>query len=572
MNGRKNCIILCLCLLFTVSCGRKRDEGMYSRLLQWDALLQEQPGAIRDSLAALRPGEFSQANRAYYGLLKTIAGDKTYVDFTSDSLINSVESYYRKYAYGSDHHARTLIYQGIVRLRMGVTDSTVYQPLKEALCILHGQKDPNLVLLYFANYFMGDIHEKNGNRDIARQYFQKALTCAKQRDDRPHVFDAYLSLFWNSLAVTDDLSGSKSYLDSLQLYVDNNIEKEYFLLNAESVYACLTQNYEEAIEKEKKKLDIYPSVPVKGDEFRIYYALSNIFSRLNKPDSASYYAREAIAHIEDSTYRLNYLLYDHAADIAAGMNDFQLADDYRRQALSAYDQSVEKRLDTRIRELENRYDLAESENKALKAENLNRLMLAIGGLVLLLAVIPTIYFAKQRCIVLLQGEKLAAEKDRTEAEKRRSDAEAQLLRQQAENQQELLSHYVSFLEIYGSQLDQTRLLSKKVHSKDVKLGEEFDLMLKEGRQRFHKLAETMLTPEDMTELFGIGKSDGILTESDRLLLSMLAAGAGNGQMAALLNTSTKNLKSKKWYLKKKIATNVTADNGFERLLKLFDKE
>ena len=190
----------------------------------------------------------------------------------------------------------------------------------------------------------------------------------------------------------------------------------------------------------------------------------------------------------------------------------------------------------------------------------------------MLAVIPTIYFAKQRSIVLLQGEKLAAEKERTEAEKGRSDAEARLLRQQVETQQELLSHYVSFLKIYGSQLDQTRILSKKVHSKDVKLGEEFDLMLKKGRQRFLKLAETMLTPEDMTELFGISQSGGILSESDRLLLSMLAAGADNEQIAALLNTSTNNLKSKKWYLKKKIAANATADNGFERLLKLFDKE
>lgn len=79
---------------------------------------------------------------------------------------------------------------------MGVADSTAYQPLKEALCILHGQKDSDLALLYFASYFMGDIHEKNGNRDIARQYFQKALMCAKQRDDMPHVFDAYLSLFY----------------------------------------------------------------------------------------------------------------------------------------------------------------------------------------------------------------------------------------------------------------------------------------------------------------------------------------------------------------------------------------
>lgn len=571
MHKRLSCIIIYLCLLFTISCCRKGDEGLYSRLLQWDGLLQGQPEAIRDSLATLYPEELSQDNRAYYGLLKTIADDKTYMDFTSDSLINSVESYYRKHAHGSNHHIRSLIYQGIVRSRKGITDSTVYQPLKGALHILYKQKDPDPTLLYFTHYFMGDIHKKNGNKDIARQYFQKALISAKLKKDRSHIFDSYLSLFWNSLAVTDDLSGSKSYLDTLQLYVDNNIEKEYFLLNAESMYADLTQNYEEAIEKEKKKLDIYPFVRIKGDEFRIYYALSDIFSRLNKPNSAFFYARQAIAHIEDPAYWQNYLLYDHAADIAAGMDNYRLADDYRRQALSAYDQSVEKRLDTRIRELEIRYDLAESENKALKAEARNRLILATGGFVLLLVGILTLYFAKQRSIVLLQREKLAAEKERTEAEKRRSDAEAQLLRQQAENQQELLSHYVSFLEIYASQLNQTRILSKKIYSKDVKLGEEFDLMLKRGRQRFHKLIETMFTPGDMKELFGIGEAEGVLTKSDRLMLSMLATGAANKQIAALLSTSTNNLKSKKWYLKKKIAAHATADNGFEQLLEILGR-
>ena len=253
------------------------------------------------------------------------------------------------------------------------------------------------------------------------------------------------------------------------------------------------------------------------------------------------------------------------------MDNYRLADDYRRQALSAYDQSVEKRLDTRIRELEIRYDLAESENKALKAEARNRLILATGGFVLLLVGILTLYFAKQRSIVLLQREKLAAEKERTEAEKRRSDAEAQLLRQQAENQQELLSHYVSFLEIYASQLNQTRILSKKIYSKDVKLGEEFDLMLKRGRQRFHKLIETMFTPGDMKELFGIGEAEGVLTKSDRLMLSMLATGVANKQIAALLSTSTNNLKSKKWYLKKKIAAHATADNGFEQLLEILGR-
>jgi len=556
-------------LIFSLaSCKREKSETIYSRLELWDAQLNGHLQAVADSLATLSPGELSRGNRAYYGLLKTIADDKTYADFTSDSLINSVESYYRKNARGNNYHIRALTYQSIVRSRMGVTDSTVYQPLKEALRILHKQEEPDLTSLYFASYYMGDIHKENNNHDLSFHYFQQALTYAKLEDNPLHLFDIYLALYWNAM-IQDNYIKGRQYLDTLETFSNLSPDASSFLLNAQAVYLDTQQEYRLAIEKEKEQLLLAPQIKEKPRYFKIFYSISDRYRSLNRLDSAFYYARQAIAHIEDSTYYLNYLLYENAADIASELHDYRLSDDYRRQALSTYEKSVKKRLDTRIRELEKRYDRTESENKALKAEARNRLMLAIGSIVLLSAGILTLYFAKQRSIVLLQREKLAAEKERMEAEKRRLDAEAQLLRQQTETQQQLLSHYVSFLEIYGSQLNQTRTLSKKVYSKDVKLGGEFDQMLKEGRHRFNKLAETMFTSGDISELFGIAESDGILTESDRLLLSMLAASAGSEQIAALLNTSTHNLKTRKSYLKKKIADHATADNGFERLLELF---
>ena len=541
------------------SCTRVKSEDIYSRLEEWDAQLTEHPLAVADSLSTLYPGELSRANQIYYGLLKTIVDDKTYTCFVSDSLINRVESYYRQHQYGSNNHIRALTYQGIVRLRIGITDSTMYQPLKEALRILQSQNNPDLTSLYYANYFMGNIHEENDDDDVATRYFRQALIYAKRKNNPRHLFHIYLAM-WRIQMRKNDYIESKSYLDTLVLYSDTP-EEQFYVLNAQAIYLDSQQEYRLALEKEKEQLLLAPQLEQDVEYFRIYYSLSDRYYSLNLLDSALYYARRAITHIEDSTYQLNYLLYDHAADIAAGMKDFRLADDYRRQALSAYHRSVEKRLNTSIRELENRYDRTESENKALKAKVHSRRLLTVGSIMLLSIGTLTLYFAKQRTIVLLQREKLVAEKERVEAE-------ARLLRQQTETQQQLLSHYVSFLKIYGSQLNQTRILSKKIYSKDMKLGEEFDHMLKEGRRRFNELAETMLTAEDMTKLFGIGESEGILNKSDRLLLSMLAVDTGNEQIAALLNTSTHNLKSKKWYLKKKIAAHATANNGFEQLLKI----
>ncbi|MPN36232.1 hypothetical protein SDC9_183741 [bioreactor metagenome] len=94
-------------------------------------------------------------------------------------------------------------------------------------------------------------------------------------------------------------------------------------------------------------------------------------------------------------------------------------------------------------------------------------------------------------------------------------------------------------------------------------------MLKIGQQRFNWLVKSLFTAEDMQRLFNIRDDEDILTESDRLMLFMLANNADNEQIAALLNTNVNNLKSKKSYLKKKITAFATPANGFQRLLRLF---
>jgi hypothetical protein len=129
----KNILIVffVLILLLFVSCNRGHHQAMLIRLQQWDALLEEQPQDIKDSLLTLNFHGLSRANQAYYGLLKTISDDKTYTDFTSDSLINNVQSYFNRHRKGSDNHIRSLAYQGIVRYQMGNADSIAFTPMKE---------------------------------------------------------------------------------------------------------------------------------------------------------------------------------------------------------------------------------------------------------------------------------------------------------------------------------------------------------------------------------------------------------------------------------------------------------
>lgn len=76
----KNATVLFILLLLSVACNRGQDRVMGVRLQQWDAALEASPLAVKEGLAAINPRELSPSNRAYYGLLKTIAEDKTFTE------------------------------------------------------------------------------------------------------------------------------------------------------------------------------------------------------------------------------------------------------------------------------------------------------------------------------------------------------------------------------------------------------------------------------------------------------------------------------------------------------------
>ena len=158
-------IISTLILLFLFSSCSKRAEDIKLNLVlsSWDRVIDKDPGLVSDSLKTLAIYNMNRPNRAYYNLLKVISDDKTYVDFTSDSLINLATDYYKTHDPKNPNLIRALAYQGIVRTRMGIMDSTVYEPLREAESLFNASVNPNPSLGYLINYFLGNINYNGRN-------------------------------------------------------------------------------------------------------------------------------------------------------------------------------------------------------------------------------------------------------------------------------------------------------------------------------------------------------------------------------------------------------------------------
>lgn len=132
ISGKTKGSIFTIFIFLFLSCGKQNHPTVCNRLQKWDTQLAINPGMVRDSLKMIDPKVLSDADHAYFDLIKVISDDKLFVEFTSDSLITSVENYYRRHEPNSNSHIRSLIYQGIVRYRMGIKDSTVILPLQEA--------------------------------------------------------------------------------------------------------------------------------------------------------------------------------------------------------------------------------------------------------------------------------------------------------------------------------------------------------------------------------------------------------------------------------------------------------
>lgn len=547
--------------MLLLACSRGDDNIVHEHLSRLDAMLDEQPQAVSDSLKRLNPESLSRGNRAYFGLLKTISGDKTYTEFTSDSLINGVERYYNRHGNGTDAHIRSLVYQGIVRYRMGITDSTMLIPLKQAEHLFKKRKELNPSIGYLMNYYLGEILEVKNDKANANKYYKTALSFAQQEKNDKHRFDAYLTLFWNEMMQENSMKG-KLYLDTLNSFTNLTTENTYFLLNAESVYYNSIEEYNNALEAEKQQLKLLVDMPYQIDKSKIYYSISDRYSNLMQLDSALYYAKLSVNHITDSTYKLNYLLYQNVADIAEKQHDYSTANQYRKNAAEIRDKNIEHETDKSLLELERKYNLTEAENKTLKAQQQSRLFIAFTLIAILLAILFYLYFSKQRTLAAARNQQL-------EAEKREAQTRALLIQQRAETQEQMLGVYGSFLQQYALQQQSVREMAAKVRSKNSALADRYEENLKELNRQFAALTARMFTPEKLQEQLHLSSVPLFLNQSDCLTLFMLAAGTENVHIASLLNTTPETFKVRKAKLKKKITAQTNAYPDVDHLLKLF---
>ncbi len=542
--------------LLLVSCNGQEDKEIRVRLTSWDALLENNPEAISDSLKTIDPQELSRENRAYYNLLKTISDDKTYFEFKNDSLINRVVDYYHLHEPYGNNYIRALTYKGIVRTRMGITDSTVYEPLKKADNIFHTQRNPDPTIGYILHYFLGDTHFKNASYELAGKYFEETLTHAKLKKDSTHIFDAYLAIFWNEMAQSNFKCGEK-YIDTLLTFYEKVPEKEYFILNAQAVYYEAIGNYLKALQYTKEQFSLLSAQKDILDYSNILYNISFKYLKLNQLDSAMIYGKNAIDNIIDDRNLRNYLLYENVANIAELQSNFALANTYRQRAFGLYENSVKDRLNTQVMELEKKYDLSEAENIALRSRQST---LSIAVVALLLVMLVTVLIA----LNLRSRRKARMKMMMLEHEAETRAIETKLLEEEASKRNWLIQLYGYISNRLTSLQENFDTLSQRYVSSNPKVYEKMYRILHSTETDLREIPKTLMPDEDTFFLYtNLSKEDAeLFNPNEKIMLMLLICKADNKQISTFMNTSIESTRARKSQLKKKMIENAIDTTQF----------
>ena len=221
------------------------------------------------------------------------------------------------------------------------------------------------------------------------------------------------------------------------------------------------------------------------------------------------------------------------------------------------DRNIDKNIDTKLIELEKKYDLTESENTILHFKNRAIILAAILLFLVSVIIILIQHSIRQKQIKILteqrnqvlENEKLLLyEKHQIVIEKNKRN-EQELIKKKL-----ILSFFqqvsMQNLEIknllYDLKVNTFITKNKNIYNK---ISEEYD-----NYNRKSKITEIETFTDDiLIKLTGINdESAKLLNKSEKLMLLLISLDAGNREMSVLFNTSTESIRSRKLKLKKKL--------------------
>lgn len=361
--------------LFLAGCkGGTTDR--YEALKEIDTLLLENPRKAMDQLIEMPTSSFSSHEKAYYGLLWTIARHKNHIKFSDDSLIKAAKEWYEHDNKNMYNLARAVFYHGLVLLDVGTDKSQVLQNMLQAKQSIdrEGIKDERLYALICAylaqlnDTFVGDYAE-------AAMYYRQALDY--EHNPRNRAID-YCGLLV-CLVKSGQLQSARQVLIDLNVFLSDHPEVKFEKINnAKAIYYLYAVSELDSAWK-------YTSAwkPPQLDYGAKMGMLSEIAERKEMIDSAIFFEKKAFDYRRVQDTLFHYVYYKRLSELFEKQSEAESTALYARMAYQGLRKNLDQLSNKKILELEKQYDVAAKEQEVERIRY-NKNILFIGLLVSLL--------------------------------------------------------------------------------------------------------------------------------------------------------------------------------------------
>ena len=384
----------CFLILITLgvfACDTQLTPYM-EQLTQWDKALENNPETIGDSLATLNVAKLNKAEKAYYYLLEAAVADKNLKQLKNDSTLLISERYYNS---KKDYYAlaRTQYYLS----KYQKEPQKIYELLKTAEINFEKSPKDDYHILGLIYYWLGQIQYRQYNTSEAELYYKKSNQIYSEVKDSLYMiyslrqlgriysnqksFDLAKKNFAEALNILDNIDDVNS-TQITQLYAS-------ILIN-QSLLFQKTGDLDSAFVISKKCISIIEkrNIPIKSS---FYFIFIKILKLKGEIDSCKYYGIK----MKNAAFKENNLFnlvncYKTLSQIEEEQKNYQKACEFNSKYNELKDELNSKHEREILKELEQKYALAEKEKENLKDRNKSLWYFTIS---LTIALTASLYFS-----------------------------------------------------------------------------------------------------------------------------------------------------------------------------------
>ena len=379
--------ILLFCLLIHLS-SCKNTPTHIPELEAVDSLLNiQENGEALMKLKEFNADDFSVDDKAYYGLLLTMAQYKNYCQFDNDSIISSIVDFYQK----SDNHSlylRSLIAQGCVNEELGHLEKAVacYHQVEQRA------EENDIHNKAYAKLRSGNLYQSQfiGTTTVAVQKYKEAQSLYHAIGDKHYELVCLSEIGRIYCSIKEKHDSAVIYLKKACELAKTDKDPYFVFGNSFSLleyYVVRAKDYRTAVDYGRQALAVDPSVV---EHPRAHYRLAEAYLHLGRLDSAQYYLNTAPSRVE-TVDSIVYL--DVMSQLEHARHNDGLSKQYIEQAHAIADSVTINGLNHRLLAVEKKYDLQQEEFKnsqllaRLRGTWLVLAAIAIAALLLLLGLL-----------------------------------------------------------------------------------------------------------------------------------------------------------------------------------------